>query len=50
MLMRAVLSSKLPSPIFISGPVLTSATDGAEKLSINPQAAISAGSCGGGYL
>jgi hypothetical protein len=48
MLMRAGLSLKLPSPMFISGPVLTLALDGAEKSLVNLRAAISAGSCGGG--
>jgi hypothetical protein len=48
MLMRAGLSSKLSSPIFISGPVLMMALDRAKKLLMHLQAAISAGSCGGG--
>jgi hypothetical protein len=47
MLMRAGLSSKLPSVMFISGPVLTSVLDGAEKSLMYFRAAISADSCGG---
>jgi hypothetical protein len=46
--MRAGLSLKLSSPMFVSGPVLTLALDGAEKSLMHFQAAISAGSCGGG--
>jgi hypothetical protein len=38
------LSSKLPSPMFISGPALTLALDGAEKSLMHLWAAISAGS------
>jgi hypothetical protein len=45
LVMRAGLSSKLPSSMFISGPVLTLALDGAEKSLMHLQAAISAGSC-----
>jgi hypothetical protein len=48
MLMRANLSSKLPSLMFISGPVLMMALDEAEKSLMHLQAAISAGLCGGG--
>jgi hypothetical protein len=48
MLIRAGLSSKLPSPMFVSGPVLMLALDGAEKSLMQPQTAISAGSRGGG--
>jgi hypothetical protein len=48
MLMRADLSSKLPSPMFVSRPVLMLALDGAKKLLMHLQAAISAGLCGGG--
>jgi hypothetical protein len=48
MLMRASLCLKLPSPIFISRPVLTLALDGVEKLLMHLQAAIRVGSCGGG--
>jgi hypothetical protein len=44
LVMRAGLSSKLPSSMFISGPVLTLALDGAEKSLMHLQAAISAGS------
>jgi hypothetical protein len=46
--MRASLSSKLPSPMFASGPVLMLALDGAKKLLMHLWAAISAGSCGSG--
>jgi hypothetical protein len=42
------LSSKLPSLMFVSGPVLTLTLDGAEKSLMHLRAAISAGSCGGG--
>jgi hypothetical protein len=48
MLMRANLSLKLPSPMFVYGPVLTLALDGAEKSLMHLRAAISAGSCGSG--
>jgi hypothetical protein len=48
MLMRAGLSSKLPSPLFVSEQVLTLALDGVGKSFMHFQAAISAGSCGGG--
>jgi hypothetical protein len=48
MLMRAGLSLKLTSPMFVSGPILMLALDGAEKLLMHIQAAISAGSHGGG--
>jgi hypothetical protein len=48
MLMRAGLSVKLPSPMFISRPVLMLALDRAEKSLVHLQAAISAGSCGNG--
>jgi hypothetical protein len=48
MLMRAGLSSKLPSPMFISRRVLILALDGVEKSLMHIRAAISAGSCGGG--
>jgi hypothetical protein len=48
MLIRVGLSSKLPSSIFIFGPVLTLALDGAEKSLMHLRAAISAGLCGGG--
>jgi hypothetical protein len=48
MLLRADLSLKLPSLIFVSRPVLMLALDGAEKLLMHLWAAISAGSCGGG--
>jgi hypothetical protein len=41
------LSSKLPSPMFVSRLVLTLALDGAEKSLMHLRAAISAGSCGG---
>jgi hypothetical protein len=46
MLMRAGLSSKLLSPLSVSGLVLTLAQDGAEKSLMHLWAAISAGSCG----
>jgi hypothetical protein len=42
------LSSKLPSLMFVSRPVLTLALDGAEKSFMQLQAAIGAVSCGGG--
>jgi hypothetical protein len=42
--------SKLPSLMFLSGPVLTSALDGAEKSLMHLWVAISAGLCGGGDL
>jgi hypothetical protein len=48
MLMRAGLSSKLPSLMFISGPVLMLALHGAEKSLMHLRAAISVCSCGGG--
>jgi hypothetical protein len=48
MLMRASLSSKLPPPIFITGPVLMLTLDEAEKSLMHQRAAISARSCGGG--
>jgi hypothetical protein len=48
MLMRASLSLKLPSPMFVSRPVLMLALDGAEKSLMHFQAAINAGSCGSG--
>jgi hypothetical protein len=48
MLMRAGLSSKWPSLMFIFGPVLTLVLDGAEKSLMHLWATISAGSCGGG--
>jgi hypothetical protein len=41
MLMRVGLSSKLSSLMFVSGPVLTLALDGAEKLLMHLWAAIS---------
>jgi hypothetical protein len=47
-LMRAGLCSKLPSPMFVSRPVLTLALDGAEKSLMQLRAAISVGSGGGG--
>jgi hypothetical protein len=47
MLMRVGLSSKLSSLMFVSGPVLTLALDGAEKLLMHLWAAISVGLCGG---
>jgi hypothetical protein len=46
--MRAGLSLKLPSPMFISRLVLTLALDGAEKSLMHLGAAIGVGSCGGG--
>jgi hypothetical protein len=46
--MRAGLSSKLPSLMFIFGPVLTLTLDGAEKSLMHHRATISAGSSGGG--
>jgi hypothetical protein len=42
MLMRAGLSLKMPSPMFVSGPVLMLALDGADKSLRHLQAAISA--------
>jgi hypothetical protein len=39
---------KLPSLMFISGPVLTLALDGVEKLLMHFWAAICVDSCGGG--
>jgi hypothetical protein len=48
MSMRVGLSSKLPSLMFVFGPVLTLAPDGAEKSLMHLQAAISTGSCGSG--
>jgi hypothetical protein len=48
MLLRAGLSSKLPSLMFVSVLVLTLALDGVEKSLLHLRAAISAGSCGGG--
>jgi hypothetical protein len=39
---------KLPSLMFIFGPVLMLALDGVEKSLMHLRAAISAGSCGGG--
>jgi hypothetical protein len=50
MLMRVGLSAKLPSLMFISKPVLTLLLDGAEKSLMHFQAAICAGSSGGGNL
>jgi hypothetical protein len=50
MLMRVGLSAKLPSLMFISEPVLTLLLDGAEKSLMHFQAAICAGSSGGGNL
>jgi hypothetical protein len=47
-LMRAGLSSKLPSLMFVYGPVLMLALDRAKKSLMHLRAAISAGSCGGG--
>jgi hypothetical protein len=47
-LMRASLSSKLPSPTFISGPVLTLLLDGAKKSLMHFRPAYCAGSGGGG--
>jgi hypothetical protein len=48
MLMKAGLSSKLPSSIFIFRLVLMLALDGAKKSLMHLRVAISAGSCGGG--
>jgi hypothetical protein len=48
MLMRAGLNLKLPSPMFIFGPGLTLALDGADKSLMHFQAAINVGSFGGG--
>jgi hypothetical protein len=48
MLMKAGLSLKLPSLIFISRPVLMLELDRAEKSLMHLWTAISAGSCGGG--
>jgi hypothetical protein len=48
MLMRAGLCLKLPSSMFVSGPVLTLALDGVEKSLMHLWAAISAVSCGSG--
>jgi hypothetical protein len=45
---RADLSLKLPSPMFVSGPVLMLALDGAKKSFMHFRPAISAGSCGNG--
>jgi hypothetical protein len=47
-LMRVGLSLKMPSPMFVSGLVLTLALDEAEKSLMHLQAAISVGSCGSG--
>jgi hypothetical protein len=47
-LMRAGLSLKLPSPTFVSGPVLTLLLDGAKKSLMHFQLAIFVGSCGTG--
>jgi hypothetical protein len=49
MLMRAGLSMKQPSLMFISGLVLTLALDGAEKSLMHFRVAINVGSCGSGY-
>jgi hypothetical protein len=46
--MRAGLSSKLSSLMFVSRPVLTLGLEGAEKSLMHLYAAISAGLCGGG--
>jgi hypothetical protein len=46
--LRAGLSLKLPSLMFVSELVLTLALDKAEKSLMHLLAAISAGSCGGG--
>jgi hypothetical protein len=46
--MRAGLSLKLSSLMFVSRPVLTLALDGAEKLLMHLWVAISMGSCGNG--
>jgi hypothetical protein len=48
MLVRAGLSWKLPSPMFVFGPVLMLALDGAKKSLMHLWAAISADSCAGG--
>jgi hypothetical protein len=48
MLMRAGLSLKLPSLMFVSGPVLMLALDGVEKSLMLLWVAIIAGLCGGG--
>jgi hypothetical protein len=48
MLMGAGLSSKMPSLVFVSGPVLTLALDGDEKSLMHLQAAIGACLFGGG--
>jgi hypothetical protein len=48
MLISVGLSSKLPSPVFISRPVLTLALDRAKKSLMHLRAAITVGSCGGG--
>jgi hypothetical protein len=45
---EAGLSLKLPSSMFVSGPVLTLALDRPEKSLMHLLAAISVGSCGGG--
>jgi hypothetical protein len=47
-LMRVGLSSKLPSPMFVSGPVLTMLLDGAKKSLMHFRPALCVGSCGGG--
>jgi hypothetical protein len=47
MLMRVGLSLKLPSMMFISGPVLMLALDEAEESLMHFRTAISAGLCGG---
>jgi hypothetical protein len=48
MLLRAGLRLKLPSPIFVSEPVVTLALDVAEKSLMHVRAVISAGLCDGG--
>jgi hypothetical protein len=48
MLMRAGLSLKLPSLMFVSGPVMMLALDGAKKSLMHLWAAISVGSGSGG--
>jgi hypothetical protein len=48
MLMRAGLSLKLPSSMFVSEPVLKLALDGGEKSLMHLRAAISVGLWGGG--
>jgi hypothetical protein len=48
MSMRVGLSLKLPSLMFISGPVLALALGRAEKLLMHLRAAMSVGLCGGG--